>query len=323
LNHKHLQLIALEVSDSTTKHQVFDQLVAAVPRTGVPSVIVDDHGAELHGGVKLFQQQHPEAVEIYDVKHKAACLLKKQLTEDPRWTRFQHELGQAKFATQQTALAHVAPPSQRSKARFMNLERLIRWGEKLLAWIDGSREPARGIELARIRDKFSWLKEFREPLRQWSAWQAAIDTTVDVVRRRGLYQGVEKHLEEQLPTNPLAQPIRDQLIAFVTSEAAKVPVGKRFPGSTEVLESCFGKLKYLERNQEKSGFTSLVLSLGAITANLTDDSVAESLSSTPMRAVWEWSKNTLGATVQSLRKYVYANAPKTQQKPDERKLILT
>jgi hypothetical protein len=323
LNHNHLQLIALVVTESSTKEQVAEQLQAATSRGGVPRVIVDDHGADLHGGVTIFRQKHPETIESYDIKHKAACLLKKLLNEDPRWTRFQHALGQAKFATQQTPLAYVAPPSQRSKARFMNLEKLIRWGEKLLGWIEGSRQPGRGIELNRIREKFSWLTEFREPLQQWSAWQVAIDTTVDVVRRRGIYRGVEQQLKAQLPANRLAQPIQDQLITFVKAESEKTNLGERVPGSTEVLESCFGKLKYMERNQANSGFTSLVLGLGAMTADLSESNVASAFRSTPIRAVWEWTQKALGATVQSLRRHMFANAPEMKQIPDEIRLGLT
>ena len=64
--------------ESATKESVDECLETAVERTGVPRAIVDDHGADLHGGVKLFQQRHPSRSGrgVYDVKHKAACLLR-------------------------------------------------------------------------------------------------------------------------------------------------------------------------------------------------------------------------------------------------------
>ncbi len=42
-----------------------------------------------------------------------------------------------------------------------------------------------------------------------------------------------------------------ELITFVREQASKAKPGERLPGSTEVLESCFGKYKTLERNQAK------------------------------------------------------------------------
>ena len=94
-----------------------------------------DHGTDLHGGVKLFIDRHPETIEIYDIKHKAACLLKARLEKDERWKRFASLAGQTK-SRQQTELAFLAPPSQRSKARFMNLHELVNWGRYTLS-VDG------------------------------------------------------------------------------------------------------------------------------------------------------------------------------------------
>jgi len=44
------------------------------------------------------------------------------LHEDTRWHAFTHEATQTKNRVQQTALAFLAPPNQRTKARYMNLD---------------------------------------------------------------------------------------------------------------------------------------------------------------------------------------------------------
>ena len=74
--------------------------------------------------MKIFIDRHPETDEIYDIKHMAACLLKARLEKDERWKSFASQSGLAKSAIQQTELAFLVPPSQRSKARFMNLHEL-------------------------------------------------------------------------------------------------------------------------------------------------------------------------------------------------------
>jgi hypothetical protein len=60
LGYADLDPIAVVPMEISTKESVNKCLEAAVHRTGVPRAIVDDHGADLHGGVKLFQQRHPE-----------------------------------------------------------------------------------------------------------------------------------------------------------------------------------------------------------------------------------------------------------------------
>ena len=83
LCHQDMEPVALVPMINSTKDAVAVCLENAVAKTGVPRAILDDHGADLHGGVEIFRKAHPETDEFYDVKHKAACLLKGRLEEDP------------------------------------------------------------------------------------------------------------------------------------------------------------------------------------------------------------------------------------------------
>jgi hypothetical protein len=308
LCHQDMEPIALVPMTNATKQTVAVCLEDAVAQTGVPRVILDDHGADLHGGVEIFRTEHPETSEIYDVKHKAACLLKARLEGNQRWKQYASQLGQTKFAVQQTELAFLMPPSQRSKARFMNLGGLVAWGSKTLALVD---EPSRlerlGVLAERVRAKLGWLVEFRAELAEWSAYQEMIDGALDLVRRRGLYLGVGFELAAALPARPgVAGELREELIHFVRGEALKARLGERLPGTTEVLESCFGKLKALEDGQSKSGFTGLVLSLGAMVSKWTAESLGEALEQCRVSDLVAWCRRMLGKSVQSQRKQAYS-----------------
>jgi hypothetical protein len=310
LCHQDMELIALEPMTNATKQTVDVCLEDAASKTGVPRAIVDDHGADLHGAVKMFVGRHPETTELYDIKHKAACLLKARLEGDERWKRFASQSGQAKSAIQQTELAFLAPPSQRSKARFMNLHELVKWGRETLALMDDpcrlEAEPFQ-VSRERVRAKLGWLVEFRQALAEWSQWHEVIEAALDFVRRRGLYVGAGVDLAAALPAASagVASELREELIRFVTVESSKVRIVERLPGTTEVVESCFGKLKALEDGQSKSGFTGLVLSLGAMVSKRTVETIGEALEQCRVRDVWDWCREKLGVSVQSLRKQAY------------------
>jgi hypothetical protein len=85
----------------------------------------------------------------------------------------------------------------------------------------------------------------------------------------------------------------------------KARFGERLPGTTEILESCFGKLKALEDGQSKSGFTGLVLSLGAMVSQWTAESLTEALERCRVRDVLAWCRKMLGESVQSQRERAY------------------
>jgi hypothetical protein len=307
LCHRDLEPIALVPMAESTKQAVAACLEQAVERTGVPRVILDDHGADLHGGVEIFRRAHPETSEVYDITHKAACLLKARLEGDEDWKAYASRLGPTKFGVQQTELAGLTPPSQRSKSRFMNVGKLVDWGVKTLALAD---DPARleslGIGTERVSAKLGWLGEHREALGEWSGYQEVIDGTLDLVRRRGLYAGAEIDLAAAVPARSgRAEELRGELIDFVRAEGLKARPGERLPGTTEVVESCFGKLKALEDGQSKSGFTGLVLSLGAMVSDRTTESIGAALERCRVRDVLAWCREALGQSVQSQRKQLY------------------
>jgi hypothetical protein len=303
-----LELIALVPRPSWTAPEVDATLQEAVARTGVPRVIVDDHGGDLTGGVHLFQERHPATLEVYDIGHKAACVLKRLLEHDPRWEEFQRRVGQTRCAIQQTELAFLVPPGPRPKARFMNLGPLLAWGRKVLGVLEApSAEVLGWVSVERLHAKLGWLWDLREALDEWSQWQAVVDTVVGRVNCRGLDRRTARDLSAALPGSLRASSrgLAAELIRFVRSESRLARPGERLPGSTAVLESCFGKFKALEKEHARGGFTGLVLALGAFLAAATKETIAQAFAASHTQDVWDWCRENLGTTLFGKRKLAF------------------
>jgi hypothetical protein len=272
-------LIDLVPMKTSTREDVARCLEDVAARTSVPRAIVDDHGVDLNGGVRIFQHSHPDTVEIYDIKHKAACLLKSRLEKNPRWMAFCTKVGQTRCAVQQTELGALAPPGSKPKARFMNLVSQLNWADKIVALLEGLPNSAPSWATPeRLEEKFGWLHEFRADLAEWRRWQTIVDATVELVGSEGLHEKTATLLSRELrpPREAVEQRrLAAELIKFVKAEASKAKPGERLPGSTEVLESCFGRFKTLERDQSKGGFTSLLLGFGMSFATATMESVCD------------------------------------------------
>lgn len=282
--------IVLSPTKQANKTQVAEELLQAVSITGVPTAILSDHGGELHGGIKVFQQTHPETRDFYDLKHKAACLLKHRLTDDSRFTEYSRQMGQCKFQVQQTELDFLTPPSGRSKARFMNLEKFIGWGHRTLEVLD--RQPSCVLQHTtreRLEQKLGWLRGYREAFEEWASWLTVIEVSQSAVRQ-GVTRRTHGELKAELPESPLAstQQLRSDLLNFVAEQTGQLAEQERLPLMTEVLESSFGKLKYLERDQQKRGFTSLILCLGALVGTWTSETIEAALQRTPTKVVANW-----------------------------------
>ena len=307
--------------DSSTRQDVADRLEAAARSTCVPRVIVNDRGADLNGGVALFQQAHPETVEIYDIKHKAACLLKSRLEKDPRWQSFSTWVGRVRCAIQQTELAALVPPGSRPKARFMNLGPQLDWAEKVLAVVD--HQPAAILErttAARLEEKLGGVRQYREELAEWRQWQDLVDEAVDQIGALGLDSNSTPELHRCLEPWRLSEESRslaEDLLAFVEEQSSRARPGERLPGSTEVLESCFGKYKALEKGQSQGGFTGLLASFGALLATATSRAVEQAMQAVPTRTVGEWCREHMGKTV--LRRGVKSLPPQQKRNKNQQK----
>jgi hypothetical protein len=105
---------------------------------------------------------------------------------------------------------------------------------------------------------------FRKNSKEWGELLDIVTTTENFVRTRGLctdsYPELENLLSDQAHTEQTIK-VREELLNLVREESSKVKPGERLLGSSELIESVFGKLKLLERDQSKSGFTGLLLSV--------------------------------------------------------------
>lgn len=321
LSHEDVEPIALCPVRQSNGEVVYQQLEDSMEKTGIPREIIGDQGSDLKAGVERFCQHHPQTSYIYDIKHKTAVVLEHELEEDPCWREFTHLAAQTKQRVQQTALAFLAPPNQRTKARYMNLESLLRWGSETLRFLD--RQPSEGsreLDPQHLEEKLGWLKGFREPLTVWHELLQIIEATESFVRKQGLSRGAHRALQKIL--TPLAQRARTKtvsqhLLTFVAEQSFQAQHHERLLGSSEVIESVLGKFKRLEQDQAKGGFTGLVLGVGAMVATTTREVVQKALETVSTKDVLDWCKQTLGQSVQAKRKAAFAVHGKTEQKRDQ------
>jgi hypothetical protein len=309
LTHEDVEPIELIPTRHSNGGVVFQQLSETIEKTGVPRVIVGDHGSDIKSGIDRFCEEHDETCYIYDIKHKTAAVLKHELQNDETWQDFLQLAVKTKKRVQQTALAPLAPPNQRAKARYMNVNSMIEWGSKVLVFVDKHGANAdTTFDKVQVDEKLGWVTEFRVPLDQWQELLRVVTTVECFVREQGISN--ESHIElEKLDGLEVhtkrTKRVRDTLLGFVKEQSLKAKPNERLIGSSEVIESVFGKLKRFEQDQAKSGFTGLLLSVGAIVSKTTSEVVQKAMEAVRTKDVIEWCKETLGQSVQSKRREAF------------------
>ena len=133
-----------------------------------------------------------------DAAHHGAIVLKRRFEEDPQWSEYIGRLGQIKSRIRQTIDAFQASPSLRPKARYMNLESLLKWSRRILELLD--RDATGRSKRAELR--YGWLRDYRVSIEKWSRWEATVRASVSYVRTRGLSVDSESGLREHLSKVP-------------------------------------------------------------------------------------------------------------------------
>jgi hypothetical protein len=315
LTHQDLTPLALEPVRKSDGEQVDRQLEEVVKQIGVPLAILSDEGSDIGSGTAIFQQKHPETRVLNDLAHKAAIFLKRELQTDARWDSFLKHCGQTQPRVKQTELGHLAPPTLKVKARYMNLGPMIGWGAKMLQLVEAplAERPAK-LDLSRLEEKYGWIREFRDPLVEWNDLKTVIDRVLEYGRVEGYHVDAGQQLQrllEPVAGTPPGRRLAATLVDFV-SEQSQHGHAQSLPASTEVLESLIGKGKRLQGQHSRGGFTKMILGMAASVARIAHDGIMEALETVRNADLLEWCQQKLGPSLTAQRRQALPAATGTK-----------
>lgn len=279
LTFEDVDVLAMEIHEQTDAKVICESLKRAQKRVGQAAMVCADDGPDLRGGLRMFCAEC-NVGRVFDITHKIGTFLKKFLKQNPLWQTLTAAATEAKRKMQQTEAAHLAPPNQRTKCRFLNIEMLVRWGSDIMVALKNPDHPDKKL----LETYCSWILQYEELIEQLNQMTLISQKVRDHIREHGISNNtgdrIEKMLEDVLASskfNMQACEYAGRLMDFCKEQAKIVPVGHVWIGSSEIIESLFGKLKSLEQDQSKGGFTSLVLGAAACVGKVDADIVQAAL----------------------------------------------
>lgn len=287
-----LEPFGLIPMNSSNGEKVKNALTKISQESGiVPQAIVSDHGSDLLLGVKDYcKSTNGSTVEIYDVSHKVAIELKKLLINDLDWGIFSTRAAETKRQLYSTQWVEFAPPNQRRKGRYMNVDILI-------GWANGIVKQKEQIP-ANILEKLAWVWDNQDKIALWSEWVEIAKQSRNQIRQNGFHRGASDLLEAKLSQFPMQESSKfllDRLLTYVSFESNKLKNDCRMIGSTEPLESLFGCYKNTKNGlwDKRGGVGRLILSMASRVGEISEDLVRKGLEHITINGIGEWMKNCL------------------------------
>jgi hypothetical protein len=241
----HVHCIAVAVADAWPGDAIAALLKRLIAQMGRPAAYLKDGGSELHKAADLLEEQGLGSSCIDDISHAAANMLKRSYQHHPTFERFLAACGRVSGQLKHTILACLAPPTVRTKARFMSVHRLFTWADRLLKLSPAGGAKAGSI-LARLRACFDELPACKDLIKRFRADAQGLLECQKILKTKGLSQDTLAQCKPLISEMPSA-PLRLEFAAYLEYqlETAKTlgldQVG--LPISSDTIESLFGVAK--------------------------------------------------------------------------------
>jgi hypothetical protein len=296
---RHVHCVGVAVGDSWTGETIAELLKRLIAQMGRPAAYLKDGGSDLHKAAALLEADGLGSPCLDDISHAAAGMLKRTYQSHPAFERFVSACGRASGKLKHTLLACLVPPTVRTKARFMNVHRLVTWADRVLQLSPPGGAP-RGSMLAKLRDALDGLPDCKALIKRFQGDAGGLLACQAMLKTRGLGKATVAECEAHIDAMPTAA-IRQEFRAYLhyQLETAKAlgldQVG--LPISSDTIESLFGVGKR-HGVGEISDATRIALRLPA-------------LCGTPTR---EEAEQVLGVSVARQHEFTEAMTSLTQQR---------
>jgi len=234
--------MAVSVADSWTGESIAAFLERLIASAGRPAAYLKDGGADLRKAIRLLDERGLESPCIDDISHVCANLLKWWYQDQPMLETFLSACGRVSGKLKQTALACLAPPKVQTKARFMNLHRLIRWADQLLG-LSPAGGARKGSTLSKLRACLDQLPPCRAFIKRFRDDALPLLECQRILKARGLSHSTIAQCEPFIQTISTS-PVRREFTLYLQNQlqvAAKLGLDHiGVPVSSDPIESLFG-----------------------------------------------------------------------------------
>ena len=307
LAHEDVRTLDISIVEKATAKSVEKILDKVSEKTGTPVQIVSDKGRSINRAVSDFIGKHKGVKHTYDVTHKAAILLRHHLEEDPKWKYVTKKMWNAKRDLLFTPLGFISPPKPKDKGRWQNLDIYLEWIEKALNFRKCKATP----EEAEIFDrKLGWIGKTKRMFSEWRKMLEMIDLLKVQIKILGFRKDSLKVFEKASSGIPLSTErlrlLKREIIDYIVEESEGLEDGKSRLGTSDIIESAFGRYKGFSGKTPMKEVGRAVLAIAVFTGKFDAAEVKTAMESVTAKDTEDWLRQNIGESFFSKRKRAFS-----------------
>jgi hypothetical protein len=240
-----VQCLAVSVAASWTGDTLAALLRRLIAVMGRPAAYLKDGGSDLQKALGLLAEQGLASPSIDDISHAVANMLKRRYQAHPKFSTFVSACGRVSGKLKQTILACLAPPTVHTKARFMNVHRLVTWADRLLTLSPAGGAKA-GSSLAKLRTCLDALPSCKAFIKRFLDDAVPLLACQKILKTQGLSHNTLAQCQPLLDAIP-SSTVRREFAGYLQSQlqtATRLGLADiGLPISSDPIESLFGLAK--------------------------------------------------------------------------------
>ena len=176
-----------------------------------------------------------------------------------------------------------------------NLVSLI--GSKQAKRMESVIYPAADEGRRRFEQKLGWVAEYEKELIIYAQMNELVTIVEKQVKHNGLNQTsceIFKNSIADISLSSRSQRLAMEISNYLREEGEQVHMGHTFLGTSDIIESIFGKYKYLSSESSISDIGKMILTIPVFTNELTCELIKTAMESVKALDVDEWADKLLG-----------------------------
>ncbi len=288
--------LTIKAAKSWNAENIKSEIDLIKERIGKIKYAVADQGSSIKKALKLSEIPH-----VHDVTHKISLIMEHKYKKDQRFVDFTKRMAKMRGSLCLSKVAHVLPPIQRSKARFLNLTSTTEWAMAVLKMLEEDN-PENNIEI----DALKWVGDFEELIFELNELNKLVNEIQIIFKRMGISKNTVEQYNKILKETykDTTKKFCENFEEYISQTIEMLSKEEQLLCSSDIIESAFGKYKnYLSLNP-MLGITNLSLCLSAFTMEPDTCDVEKIFNTIKVEDIKQWTKQNMQTSVLKKRKEV-------------------
>ena len=248
------KVVEFFVKSGWTAQTVSDSLKETADKMGKsPLYLISDNDGKMRKAAEMSSY-----VWHRDISHTLAMFMEREYKADSEFLDFNNKMATCKKQNCMKEIAYLQSPSQRVKARFMNLSDCITWADKMLEIYHTLNEQEKNV--------FSFLPQYSSFIDEMQQMVSCIHEIELKMKHYGLSKGTvsvcKRHVcRTVMCGNERMRRVGQQILDYLKEEDQRLKEGEAVNNSSDIIESTFGIFKYNQSPNKMNGVTTLILHL--------------------------------------------------------------